>query len=75
MCEGPEGNDIRRTNVPDIRVGYRYETLCEELTLIIQALQSEELETIPEEMLCMSDGLGRNCKGDVHSMEEKKNQP
>uniref|UniRef100_A0A8C0NBI3 AMP deaminase n=1 Tax=Canis lupus familiaris TaxID=9615 RepID=A0A8C0NBI3_CANLF len=47
--EGPEGNDIRRTNVPDIRVGYRYETLCQELALITQAVQSEMLETIPEE--------------------------
>uniref|UniRef100_A0AAR2J0K9 AMP deaminase 2 n=1 Tax=Pygocentrus nattereri TaxID=42514 RepID=A0AAR2J0K9_PYGNA len=28
--EGPEGNDIRRTNVPDIRVAYRFETMCED---------------------------------------------
>ncbi|KAF6073870.1 adenosine monophosphate deaminase 2 [Phyllostomus discolor] len=55
--EGPEGNDIRRTNVPDIRVGYRYETLCQELALITQAVQSEMLETIPEEPgLTMSPG-------------------
>ncbi|XP_048408984.1 AMP deaminase 2-like isoform X4 [Stegostoma tigrinum] len=40
-----EGNDIRRTNVPDIRVAYRYETLCEELNLITQALiTAEQLE-------------------------------
>lgn len=75
LREGPDGNDIRRTNVPDIRVRYRYETLCEELGLVTQALQSEELETIPEEMLCMGDGLGRNITGDVHSIGEKKNQP
>ncbi|XP_073471990.1 AMP deaminase 2 isoform X2 [Aquarana catesbeiana] len=73
LREGPEGNDIRRTNVPDIRVGYRYETLCEELTLITQALQSEELETIPEEMLCMGAGLERNTKGDVSSMGKENN--
>lgn len=55
--EGPEGNDIRRTNVPDIRVGYRHETLCQELALITQAIQSETLETIPEEVgLIMSPG-------------------
>ncbi|KAK1328901.1 hypothetical protein QTO34_011071 [Cnephaeus nilssonii] len=55
--EGPEGNDIRRTNVPDIRVGYRHETLCQELALITQAVQSETLETIPEEPgLTMSPG-------------------
>ncbi|XP_015198143.2 AMP deaminase 2 isoform X2 [Lepisosteus oculatus] len=47
--EGPEGNDIRRTNVPDIRVAYRYETLCEELNLITQAVRTEELDTIEEE--------------------------
>lgn len=32
--EGVRGNDIRRTNVPDIRVSYRYETLGEELAMI-----------------------------------------
>ncbi|XP_028652917.1 AMP deaminase 2 isoform X1 [Erpetoichthys calabaricus] len=47
--QGPEGNDIRRTNLPDIRVAYRYETLCEELLLITQAVRTEELETIEEE--------------------------
>uniref|UniRef100_A0A8C8DCJ1 AMP deaminase n=1 Tax=Oncorhynchus tshawytscha TaxID=74940 RepID=A0A8C8DCJ1_ONCTS len=41
--EGQEGNDIRRTNVPDIRVEYRYETMCEELNLITQAIHTEEL--------------------------------
>lgn len=52
--EGQEGNDIRRTNVPDIRVAYRYETMCEELNLITQAIHTDELETIrEEESLCM----------------------
>ncbi|MGH0169566.1 UNVERIFIED_CONTAM: hypothetical protein FKN15_057019 [Acipenser sinensis] len=46
---GPEGNDIRRTNVPDIRLGYRNETMCEELNLITQAVRTEELESIEEE--------------------------
>lgn len=32
--EGPAGNDIRRTNVPDIRVAYRHETLEAELDLV-----------------------------------------
>ncbi|XP_055510922.1 AMP deaminase 2-like isoform X1 [Leucoraja erinacea] len=40
--ESIESNDIRRTNVPDIRVGYRHETLCEELNLITQALITAE---------------------------------
>lgn len=47
--EGQESNDIRRTNVPDIRVAYRFETLCEELNLITQAIRTDELETIEEE--------------------------
>lgn len=47
--EGPESNDIRRTNVPDIRVAYRSETLTEELHLITHAVRTEELETIDEE--------------------------
>ncbi|XP_061689879.1 AMP deaminase 2-like isoform X2 [Syngnathoides biaculeatus] len=52
--EGPESNDIRRTNLPDIRVAYRSETLSEELQLITQAVRTEELETISEEdSLCM----------------------
>lgn len=34
MEEGPEGNDIRRTNVPDVRVAYRHETLEAELSMI-----------------------------------------
>ena len=29
--EGINGNDPRKTNVPDIRLQYRYETLCAEL--------------------------------------------
>ncbi|CAG9789536.1 unnamed protein product [Diatraea saccharalis] len=29
--DGPEGNDITRTNVPDIRISFRHETLLDEL--------------------------------------------
>uniref|UniRef100_A0AAQ6APT4 AMP deaminase n=1 Tax=Amphiprion ocellaris TaxID=80972 RepID=A0AAQ6APT4_AMPOC len=47
--EGPESNDIRRTNVPDIRVAYRSETLTEELHLITHAVRTEELDAIDEE--------------------------
>jgi AMP deaminase len=36
MREGVEGNDMSRTNVPDIRVAFRYETLMQELTTIFQ---------------------------------------
>lgn len=31
LREGVEGNDIQRTNLPGIRVSYRYETLLDEL--------------------------------------------
>uniref|UniRef100_A0A8C4ZXJ4 AMP deaminase n=1 Tax=Gadus morhua TaxID=8049 RepID=A0A8C4ZXJ4_GADMO len=47
--EGPESNDIRRTNVPDIRVAYRSETLSEELHLITHAVRNQELDAIQEE--------------------------
>ncbi|XP_077429594.1 AMP deaminase 2 isoform X2 [Vanacampus margaritifer] len=57
--EGPVSNDIRRTNLPDIRVAYRSETLSEELQLITQAVRTEELETIREEdSLCMGPLTG-----------------
>ena len=34
--EGVAGNDITRTNVPDIRVSFRYETLIDELSNIFK---------------------------------------
>uniref|UniRef100_A0A7N6B317 AMP deaminase n=1 Tax=Anabas testudineus TaxID=64144 RepID=A0A7N6B317_ANATE len=41
MKEGPEGNDIRKTNVAQIRMAYRFETLCYELDLIKEGLKIE----------------------------------
>lgn len=35
--EGVAGNDIQRTNLPDIRVSYRHETLLDELQTISRA--------------------------------------
>ena len=35
--EGVAGNDITRTNIPNVRVAYRYETLSEEMKLILGA--------------------------------------
>ncbi len=32
--EGHAGNDISKTNVPDIRVAFRHETLLEELRIL-----------------------------------------
>ncbi|KAJ0173439.1 hypothetical protein K1T71_010588 [Dendrolimus kikuchii] len=37
MKEGVAGNDITRTNVPDIRISFRHETLLDELTNIFKA--------------------------------------
>uniref|UniRef100_A0AAV2LUR7 AMP deaminase n=1 Tax=Knipowitschia caucasica TaxID=637954 RepID=A0AAV2LUR7_KNICA len=37
--EGPEGNDIQRSNVAQIRMAYRYETLCNELSLLVDAVR------------------------------------
>ncbi|XP_062397439.1 AMP deaminase 1 [Sardina pilchardus] len=39
--EGPEGNDIRKTNVAQIRMAYRYETLTYELNLIKECLKND----------------------------------
>ncbi|XP_041954442.1 AMP deaminase 1 isoform X2 [Alosa sapidissima] len=39
--EGPEGNDIRKTNVAQIRMAYRYETLTYELNLIQECLKGD----------------------------------
>lgn len=34
--EGVAGNDITRTNVPDIRISFRHETILDELTNIFK---------------------------------------
>ena len=36
--EGIKGNDVKRTNVPDIRVAYRYDTLVYELNLVVEGV-------------------------------------
>lgn len=35
--EGASGNDVHRTNVPDIRVAFRHATLVEELSTLCKA--------------------------------------
>ncbi|XP_075983310.1 AMP deaminase 2-like isoform X2 [Anticarsia gemmatalis] len=37
LREGPDSNDITRTNVPDVRVSFRYETLRDELENLFMA--------------------------------------
>ncbi|KAL3287102.1 hypothetical protein HHI36_001585 [Cryptolaemus montrouzieri] len=43
--EGVAGNDISRTNVPDIRVAFRYETLIEELSNIFKSVLQQANST------------------------------
>ena len=35
LIPGPAGNDIHKTNIPDLRIQYRYQTLLEERHLIL----------------------------------------
>ncbi|XP_060766536.1 AMP deaminase 2-like isoform X2 [Neoarius graeffei] len=56
--EGPDGNDIRRSNVPDIRLAFRHETLCDELQLLTHAAHIQEAG--PEEETPPSMGPIRN---------------
>ncbi|KAM6929723.1 AMP deaminase 1 isoform 2-T2 [Lycodopsis pacificus] len=41
LKEGPEGNDIRKTNVAQIRMAYRHETLCYELNRIKEGVKAD----------------------------------
>lgn len=38
---GPEGNEIRRTNVAQIRMAYRHETLRNELSFLVDAVKAD----------------------------------
>lgn len=40
LKEGPEGNSISRTNVAQIRMAFRYETLCNELSFLTDAMNT-----------------------------------
>uniref|UniRef100_A0A8D0HDP0 AMP deaminase n=1 Tax=Sphenodon punctatus TaxID=8508 RepID=A0A8D0HDP0_SPHPU len=44
--DGPEGNDIRKTNVAQIRMAFRCETLCNELSFLFDAMKSEEISAL-----------------------------
>ncbi|KAJ8002828.1 hypothetical protein DPEC_G00163030 [Dallia pectoralis] len=41
LQDGPEGNEISRTNVAQIRMAYRHETLCNELSFLVDAMKTE----------------------------------
>jgi AMP deaminase len=36
--EGVNGNDVRRTNLPNIRVAYRFDTWSKELNLLVKGV-------------------------------------
>lgn len=40
LVPGMAGNDVTRSNLPDIRVAYRYETMVEELNNIFRSVES-----------------------------------
>lgn len=39
---GPEGNDIHKTNVPNLRMRFRYDTLHQELDMVLKGAQAHE---------------------------------
>ncbi|KAG5447242.1 AMP deaminase 2 [Clonorchis sinensis] len=43
--EGVLGNDITRSNVPNIRISYRYETLTRELHILLRGLLTRRRST------------------------------
>jgi len=59
--EGVAGNDVTRTNLPDIRVSYRYETMLEELATIFQDVTPDPVDSLPRSF--------PNSSGDEESRE------
>ena len=43
--QGTTGNDITKTNVPDIRVAYRHETMVDELSHIFRSVRPRDFVT------------------------------
>ncbi|KAF2068480.1 hypothetical protein CYY_010196 [Polysphondylium violaceum] len=77
----PNGNDIKKTNISDIRVAFRNETLTEELHIILKSLQTlsnfKELnisfltEKLPAEIVKDTFGHHHN----QHSQQHKEKTP
>ena len=42
IIQGTQGNDVKRTNIPDIRVAYRFETWCYELNLVVEGVNKHK---------------------------------
>lgn len=68
---GEEGNDISRTNVPSIRLCYRYETLLEELKVIYAGDIPNEIRTLPTfEYKGEVDIMGNSSDEDGDGLED-----
>jgi len=67
MREGVISNEIKRTNVPDIRVGYRYDTLCEELRGLIPQFKHQHLPTAPVNVTPASLAISKNQQEETAS--------
>jgi AMP deaminase len=78
---GVEGNDMSKTNVPNIRVDYRYETLLEELNALRRyAPKSDEGESVSLEEMSQKDmvgvaGLVEGPKLQQHMMHAVQHEP
>jgi AMP deaminase len=70
MREGVISNDIKRTNVPDIRVGYRYSTLCDELRGLIPQPAGTASCTI-DEVLQQQVGINHDLREDLNNLSIK----
>lgn len=42
---GPDGNNISKTNIPNIRLLYRYETLMEERLMVLNSLRTQQMSS------------------------------
>jgi len=79
----PNGNDIKKTNISDIRVAFRNETLTEELHIILKSLKTlanfKDLnisfltEKLPTEIV--NDTLQLNNKHHHHHHHQHQEQP
>ncbi|RKP19455.1 hypothetical protein ROZALSC1DRAFT_28948 [Rozella allomycis CSF55] len=63
--EGPRGNDIKKTNLPNIRVLYRYQTLCNERDLVYS--RGQKSPHVPFMIRPLNDYEQQKTGNDIHS--------
>ncbi|KAH6578097.1 hypothetical protein BASA50_005140 [Batrachochytrium salamandrivorans] len=66
---GPAGNDIHKTNVPNIRLQYRYQTLMEERMMVLSTLRStgDEIVACEAELAAAAGSTNGSVKGAAKS--------